>query len=178
MLVVLGACLPAKRKSAQYYYENKTAIEEVRLLFDSLYKHQPFSAGFSDRSFQYYLLEVTTDSVRYIYDTEKNKPLATAAITRFGYDTTLSFTLARLLKKIKCLWISKRSFYVNQQRETVTFLSFKSVANTNLFSENKYYTLVFLPHPISSKSLREKVRKGDIVQIEGLVYFLISSNFR
>lgn len=176
---LLSSCTAAKkRKSEKYYFEHKQTITEIRRLFDTLYAHQPFSAGFSDRSFSYYVLEVLTDSVRFIYNGERNRPQLEDAVLRFGFDTTQLRSLANKLKAIKCLWISKRSFYVNRQQETVTFLSFKSIANTSFFTENKYYILIFPPRQILSKHFRERIKRGDLVKIEDQVWFTIGSNFR
>ncbi|WP_276483675.1 hypothetical protein [Paraflavitalea pollutisoli] len=179
LIVLLASCTAAKkRKSEKYYVEHKQTITEVRQLFDKLYQHMPFSAGFSDRSLKYFVLEILSDSVRFIYNGEKNQPQLEEAVDRFGFDTTQLRTLATKLQQINCIWISKRSFYVNQQRETVTFLSFKSIANPNLFSENKYYILLFPPKQIISRHFRERIRRGDLVKIEDQVWFTIGSNFR
>jgi hypothetical protein len=167
-----------ERKSADYYNQNKQTITEIRQLYEDLYKQQPFSAGFSDKSYKYYLMEVTTDSVRYIYNTEKNRQEFFSTIYRFNYDTTKLKELGQKMKAIKCLWLSKSSFYINEKRETITFLSFKSVSSNKAFVENKYYILVFLNHPPASEIENEKIKKGDFVKIDSLVYFMIGSGFR
>jgi negative regulator of replication initiation len=175
----LVACsASSKRKSADYYKENKEAINKLRNLYDTLYQHQPFSAGFSDKSFQYYLVEVTTDTLRYVYNTEKNKPQVSQVISKFQYDTAMLRELADRLKAIKCLWLSRSSFYVDEKRETVTFLSFKSALTDKPFVENKYYILIFLPYPITSPDINAKVNKGSLVKIDELVYFMIGTKFR
>lgn len=179
LMVCLGACTASsKRKSADYYNENKAVIHQTLELYDNLYKHQPFGAGFTDKSFRYFLLEVTTDTLRYIYNTDNNEQRIYETINRFHYDTSQLKVLGQNLFDIKCLWLSKSSFYVNKQKETVTFLSFKSARNNKPFVENKYYILIFLPHPIKSLDVNERIRKGSLVKINDLVYFTIGSKFR
>ncbi len=168
----------ATRKTADYYNSNRADIERVLQLYDQLYKQQPFSAGFSDKSFRYYLLEVSTDSVRYIYNTEQNREHFYATITRFQYDTAQLKELGDKLQAIKCLWLSKSSFFVDEARETVTFLSFKSVASSKPFVENKYYILIFLKKPINNPDINARVKKGDLIKINDLVYYMIGSGFR
>jgi len=176
--VFLCACASSKRKSADYYELNKTVIHETIKLYDQLYQQQPFSAGFTDKSFKYYLLEVTTDTLRYIYNTDNNDEKFYEVIKNFQYDTAKLRELGDRMLDIKCLWLSKASFYVNEKRETVTFLSFKSKSTDRPFVENKYYILIFLPYPMDNPKINERVRKGSLIKINDLVYFAITSKFR
>lgn len=179
MISLLASCAASRgRKSADYYNENRQTITEIQQLYEDLYKQQPFSAGFSDKSHKYYLMEVTTDTVRYIYNTEQNKQQFYSTIFRFNYDTSKLRELGEKMEAIKCLWISKSSFYVDEKREAVTFLSFRSVSSNRLFVENKYYILVFLNHPPVSEFEKEKIKKGGLIKIDNTVYFMIGSGFR
>ena len=97
---------------------------------------------------------------------------------KFNYDTSLLRKLSLKMKEIKCLWLDKSSFYLDGNKETVTFLSFKSVAIDKPFVENKYYILLFLPHPINHTEVKASIKKGKIVRINDLVYFGIGNRFR
>ena len=176
----LCSCTGAKknRKSAEYYHQNKTAILEMRSLYDSLYRQQAFSVGFTDKTFTYYAMEITTDTLRYIYNSEKSEQNLHQTILRFKYDTSLLRKLAIRMKEIKCLWLDKATFYLNEKKDTVTFLSFRSVSIENPFVENKYYVLLFLHHPLDTPLIRAKVKKGDLVKVDELVYFGIANRFR
>ena len=180
MIVGLTSCMTSsKRKSEDYYRENQKVITEMRKSYDKLYQQQAFSAGFTDKSYKYYVMEVNTDTVRYIYNTEKaERAQLNATISRFQYDTAMLNDLAVKMKSIKCLWLSKASFYVAEKRETVTYLSFKSAKNGGFFVENKYYILIFLEHPITSEDIKARIKKGDLVKIDKLVYFTIGNKFR
>ncbi|WP_336516837.1 hypothetical protein [Pollutibacter soli] len=174
-----AACMAAKnRKTASYYRENKEEIEALRKTYDQLYNHQPFSAGFTDKSFRYYVMEVTTDSLRYIFNSEKNRRQLGEVIKRFQYDTTALRNLSNMLSDTKCLWLSKSSFYVDGQRETVTYLSFNSATTESPFVENKYYILIFLPHPITHPDIKKRIQKGDLIKIDELVYYTIGNRYR
>lgn len=168
----------SKRKSAEYYTENREAINELRNMYEKLYNHQPFSAGFTDKSFAYYVMEVTTDTVRYIYNTEKNKEQVYETISKFHYDTTLLRLFSHKMKEVKCLWLSKSSFYVKEKWETVTFFSFKSSKSDRPFVENKYYILLFPETPFSSERIAKKIAAGSLVKIEDMVYFTIGNRYR
>jgi hypothetical protein len=168
----------SKRKSADYYEKNKEAITEIRSYYDQLYSQQAFSVGFTDKSFKYYVMEVTTDTLRYIFNTDQSETKLFETILRFNYDTLLLQKLAFKMKEIKCLWLDKSSFYLEEKKETVTFLSFKSAKVDKPFVENKYYVLVFLNQKLEHPDLKAKVKKGDIVKINDLVYFAIGNRFR
>ena len=86
--------------------------------------------------------------------------------------------LGHKMKEIKSLWLSKSSFYLDGPYEIITFLSFKSVSSNKMFVENKYYILMFLPHPLTSSYIQARVKKGELVKINDLVYFMIGSGFR
>ena len=182
LLLISGfcSCTGAKnnRKSAEYYQQNKIAILEMKSWYDSLYRQQPFSVGFTDKTFTYYVMEITTDTLRYIYNTEKSEQNLHQTIGRFRYDTSLLRRLAIRMKEIKCLWLDKATFYLDEKKDTITFLSFKSVSIEYPFVENKYYVLLFFHHPIDTPLMRTKVKKGDIVKVDELVYFGIANRFR
>jgi hypothetical protein len=177
--LLLASCASVtKRRSAEYYLEHKKEINEVKDLYTQLYAQQPFSAGFTDRSFKYYVMEVTTDSVRYIYNTEKNEPQVYKMISRFKYDTTKLRSMSVKMKDIECLWLSKSSFFSNEKKDSVTYLSFRSANNQGMFVENKYYILIFLNHPINTPAMKARLKRGDLFKIDELVYFTIGSKFR
>jgi hypothetical protein len=179
LIVGLMSCAATTtRKTASYYKQNKKQISEMRSLYEQLYRHQPFSAGFTDKSCKYFLMEVRTDTVRYIYNTEKNKPQVYQTIHRFQYNSDLIQELTKRMRALKCLWISKSSFFMDEKRETITYLSFKSAARDQPFVENKYYILMFLNHPINSPEIKARIRRGDLVKIDELVYFTIGSGYR
>ena len=179
LVVGLSSCMVgSKRKSAAYYEKNKETISQIRTCYDQLYKQQPFSVGFTDKSFKYYVMEVTTDTLRYIFNTDQSETKLFETILRFNYDTLLLQKLAVKMKEIKCLWLDKSSFYLEEKKETVTFLSFKSALVDKPFVENKYYVLVFLNHKLEHPELKAKVKKGEIYKINDLVYFMIGNRFR
>jgi hypothetical protein len=177
--LLFGACAAGKkRKSANYYREHKSSLDSLRSLYDELYHHQAFSAGFTDKSYKYFVMEVITDTVRYIYNTEKNQPQVIEMISKFQYDKEKIRRFGELMKANECLWLSKSSFYANEKRETVTYLSFKSAATDRPFVENKYYVLIFMDHPITSTGIRQRIKDGELVKIDELVYFTIGNAYR
>ena len=178
VLAQYACAVNVPRKSADYYAKYKDEITEVRKYYETLYSHQPFSVGFTDKSFKYYVMEVTTDTLRYIYNTEQSEKILYETILRFKYDTAMLRQLAQKMREIKCLWLDKSSFYLDGAKESVTFLSFKSVTVDKPFVENKYYVLIFLNHELRDAEAKARVKKGELVRINELVYFMIGNRFR
>ena len=177
-LTLCSCAVNAPRKSADYYEKHEDDITEIRKYYETLYSHQPFSLGFTEKSFRYYVMEVATDTVRYIYDTEQSEKKLYETILRFKYDTAMLRQLAQKMKDIKCLWLDKSTFYLDGIKESVTFLSFKSVTVDKPFVENKYYILIFLNHELKDVEAKARVKKGELVRINELVYFMIGNRFR
>ena len=177
-LTLCSCAVHAPRKSADYYEKHKDEITEVRKYYETLYSHQPFSLGFTEKSFKYYVMEVTTDTLRYIYNTEQSEKKLYETILQFKYDTAMLRQLADKMKEIKCLWLDKSSFYLDGEKESVTFLSFKSLKVDKPFVENKYYVLIFLNHELKDVEAKARVKKGELVRINDMVYFMIGNRFR
>lgn len=178
LAISIGVSCTTTRKSAAYYQENKEAIDELRRYYDTLYQQQPFSAGFTDKSLNYYVMQINTDTLRAIYTNEtKNKGLW-ENIYMFQYDTVMLKKMAVKMKQVKCLWLTRASYYLDEQKESFTFISFGSALIDKPFVENKYYVLVFLDHKIDHPELEARIKKGKLVPIDDLVYFTISNSYR
>jgi hypothetical protein len=179
LLVIISSCMMrAQRKSAAYYNKNQVLITHMLDSYEQLYNEQPFSIGYADRSYRYYIMYILTDTLRYIYNTRTGSDRLSELIHRFNYDTALLKDLALKMKQIKCLWLDKMSFYLDNKKDTATFLSFKSVLVEKPFVENKYYILLFLQHTPANPEIKARLKKGDLVRIKDTVYFMIGSHFR
>src|SRR5436190_1359450 len=130
-------------------------------LYEKLYKTQPFSLGFSDRSFKYVEMDVKTDTVRYAMDIAESKKTFFSVVERFRYDTVALGQLYRKMKEIKCIWLGKDNLYYMGKEETIVFLSFKSALNGNPFLDRKFYMLIlFDPRFITPEMAREIEKNG------------------
>jgi hypothetical protein len=177
--IIFASCaVQSERKSAKYYEKNAAAIEALKRDFDQQYKIQPFSFGFTDRSYKHYVLEVTTDTLRYVYNSEVSRSKMYETITKFNYDTVVLRRMSETMKEIRCLWLTRPSFFLEGVRESVTTLSFRSVQVEKPFVENKYYILIFADKEFQNEEVKAKIKKGDIAKIKDGVYFMIGNSFR
>jgi hypothetical protein len=107
----LGACsFQSERKTEKYYIKYADAIDELKRDYEKLYRVQPFSFGFTDRSYKHYVLEVTTDTLRYVYNSEVSRSKMYETIQKFNYDTVILKIMSDRMQEIKCFWLTKPSF--------------------------------------------------------------------
>ena len=177
LVAICYSCAP-ERKSAKYYQDNKADLTALKTYYDSLYRKHPFSAGFTDKSCRYYVMQINTDTLRSVYTTDTKKDELWKNVLRYQYDTVLLNKMARKMKQLKCLWLSKTTDWLGEQKETYTYISFGSALVDKPFVEDKYYILIFLDHKINHPEVEGKIKKGELVPVDDLVYFTIGSSYR
>ena len=177
-LLAIGFSCATARKSEKYYQENKVAINELKSYYNVLYRQQPFSAGFTDKSLTYYVMQIITDTLRAIYTSDTRKKELGDNIERFHYDTALLRKMAVKMKEVKCLWIGRSNYYMDEQNVPFTFISFGSALVDKPFVEDKYYILIFLDEKLEHPELDQRIKKGKLIPVDDLVYFTIGSNYR
>ncbi|HET9432291.1 MAG TPA: hypothetical protein VFO37_00980 [Chitinophagaceae bacterium] len=177
-IVVICFSCAAERKSEKYYQDNKSDLVALKSYYDALYKNQPFSAGFTDKSCRYYVMQINTDTLRTVYTTDTRKEELWKNVLRYQYDTVLLSKMAQTMKKLKCLWLGKTTDWLGEQKETYTFISFGSALVDKPFVEDKYYILIFLDRKIDHPVVAGKIKKGELVRVDDLVYFTIGSSYR
>ena len=177
--LVLASCLASKeRKSGKYYVQHEAEIQEMLSLYRALYRHQPFTIGFSDRDFRYVGVDVIADTVRYAINNEESLQLFTEAINGFQYDTAVLFTLYRKMRTIKCIWMGTADLFYDGREEIVTFLSFRSVLFGNPFLDRKYYNLVIFDPAFITPRTDSMIRQQGFTPVKEQVYFKIMERFR
>jgi maltoporin len=176
-LFILASCT-AEKKSASYYHKHEKEINEIKRLYAKLYETQPFTAGFSDKSFKYEGIDIRTDTVRYAMDNSESKEMFFKAVYAFNYDTVMLRLLYNKMKNIKSIWIGKQDIYYKGKKEYVTYLSFKSVLIGNPMLDNKYYMLVFFDPEFINPETTKAIEKLGYKKITNVIYFNIASHFR
>jgi hypothetical protein len=179
LILLLTSCMASrKKKSADYYFKNEKSITDILKLYEELYSTQPFSLGFSDRSYKYVGMDIKTDTVRYAMEIEESEKAFFYAIGAFKYDTVDLRRLFVKMKEIKCIWLGKDNLFYKGREETVVFLSFRSVALGNPFLDRKYFMLMFFnPGFINSETTME-IEKHGYKKVNDHIYYTIAEAFR
>ena len=182
------SCSP-KFITANYYYQNEKVLDKIEESYKKLYQEQPFTVAFTDRDFKIITLEIITDTLSYIYQFDINEKRLTDTLVAYHLNDSKITELIQQMKSIRCTWVNKLDYYVDEKKNTLILISVKPVALNALFSYKKYYTLTYFPQPQYFDSAghlldKRKVRRlrkisGEIfIRINDRVCYTISGNFR
>ncbi len=179
----------SKNITSNYYYQNEKVLDRIEESYKKLYLEQPFTIAFTDRGFETISLEIITDTLSYIYQFEINEKRLTDTLVTYHLNETKILELIRQMKSIRCTWVNKLDYYVDEKKNTLILISIKPVALNAPFSYKKYYTLTYFPQPQYFDSAgqlldKRKVRRlrkisGEIFKrINDRVCYTVSGNFR
>jgi hypothetical protein len=188
MISFILSCSP-KTISTKYYYRHEKALDGVEVSYKELYRQQPFTIAFTDREFNTLSLEIITDTLSYIYAFNVSETRLADTLAAYHFNAPKVLELIRQMQSIRCTWVNKLDYYVDEKKNTLILISIKPVALNAPFSYKKYYTLIYFPRPqyfdstgqlLDKKTLR-RLRKinGEIFnRINDKVCYAISGNFR
>jgi hypothetical protein len=182
------SCSP-KNISASYYYQHEKILDRIEESYKKLYLQQAFTLAFTDRAFKTISLEIITDTLSYIYQFDIEEPRLTDTLSVYHFQGSKIIDLIQQMKSIRCTWINKLDYYVDEKKNTLILMSIKPVALSAPFSYKKYYTLTYFPQPQffdSSGQLLDKRNFRRLRKIKGEVFkrindkvcYTVSGNFR
>lgn len=179
----------SKTISTKYYYQHEKVLTSIEESYKKLYQQDPFTVAFTDRSFKTVLLEMITDTLTYRYEFSLDEKRLSDTLVKFRYNAEKIIDLMKQMQSIRCTWINKLDYYVDEKRNYLIYMSIKAVALKSPFSYQKYYTLTYFPQPqyfdsagqlLDKRKLR-RLRKinGEIFKrINDKVCYTITGNFR
>ena len=182
------SCSP-KNISTKYYYQNEKVLDRIEETYKKLNQQRPFTIAFTDRQFTNLSFEIITDTLNYIYQFDINAPGLTDTLVAYHFQAARVVELIQLMRSIRCIWINKLDYYVDEKKNTLIFMSIKPVALKAPFSYQKYYTLTYYPQPQyfdSTGQLLDKRRLSRLRKINGEIFkrindkvcYAISGDFR
>jgi hypothetical protein len=175
--------------TAKYYYRHEKTLDRIEKSYKDLYRQQPFTIAFTDRKFNTLSLEIITDTLSYIYEFTASEARLTDTLLAYHFNAPKVVELIGQMQSIRCTWVNKLDYYVDENKNTLVLMSIKPVAVNSPFSYNKYYTLTYFTQPqyfdstgqlLDKRKLR-RLRKisGDVFRrINDKVCYTISGNFR
>ena len=178
-----------KKFSADYYYQHEKMLDKIEESYKKLYQQQPFTVAFTDRDLKSLSFEIITDTLNYIYQFDINEKRLTDTLVAYNFNVPEVVELIGRMQSVRCTWVNKLDYYVDEKKNTLVLISIKPVALNAPFSYKKYYTLIYFPKAqyfdsagqlLDKKSLR-RLRKisGEIFKrINDKVCYTVSGNFR
>ena len=153
---VISSCSP-RVISTKYYEENKLTLDSIEHSYSRLYKEKPFIVGFTDKNFKKISLEITTDSLTYIYDFRADEKRLTDTLIKYGLNAVLITQMISEMRSIRCTWVTNFDYFVEGEKKSLVFLSIKPLGLSRPFSNLRYYTITYF----SQKQYYDK--KGRLV---------------
>lgn len=183
------SCAVSTKFPITYYNENESDIVAMEALYNRIAAARPISIGFTDRQFRHVLVEMKTDTVRYVYEFNVNDPSLFDSLQHYGYDTAATVQLLKYMKQTQCTWINTLDYYTARTKQLLTFMSIRNKALAPPFSQEKYFILTFYKQPqyydengilLDRRNLRRarKVNNEIFKRINDKVCYTISAKFR
>jgi len=190
LLMVTGifSCSP-KNISEKYYFQNEKILDKIEESYKELYEQGPFAIAFTDKRFHTVSIEIITDSLKYIYEFGEGEERMADTLERFGLDAERILQLVNRMQSIRCTWVNKFDYYVDEKRNALIFMSIKPVSMQAPFSNKKYYILTYFSQPQvfdeagrlldKRKQRRLRIINGEIFhRINDKVCYTVSNAYR
>ena len=182
------SCSP-KNISTRYYFQNEKVLDSIEESYKRLSRTNPFSLGFTSRNFETVSVTINTDTLNYIYEFTVGESRLADTLTRYQLPATAVTSLIKQMQSIRCTWINTYDYYVDEDKQSLIFMSIKPVALKRPFKNAKYYVLTYFQQPqyfdsqgqlLERRKLR-RLRKinGEIFKrINDKVCYTVSVKFR
>lgn len=144
---LLQSCSVNSKLPVQYYKQYKPIIEKIETSYGKQYNKKPFALEFTDKYFNWAVVEMKTDSLRYLYEFNINEHNIYDSLHKYGYDTSAVLQLLRQMKSIRCTWMNQLDYYTDGSKKRLIFMSVRHQALDVPFSRKKYFILTFYKQP-------------------------------
>ena len=186
-LVTVASC--TSLNITNYYRKHRSTLDGMEQVYQKAYRTKPFSIEFTDRPFHHVSLELTTDSLTYIYEYMVGEPRMQDTLLKYGYDTLAINHLITGMQSMECTWINHLDYYADTTRHSLIYISLWPRIFNSPFVNKKYYILTYFSQPqyfdsngnlMTGRRLR-RIRKinGEVFKkINDKVCYTVSAQFR
>jgi hypothetical protein len=172
-----------------YYHKHRSTLDGMEQTYQQAYQKKPFSIEFTDRPFNRVSLELTTDTLTYIYEFAISESRMQDTLLKYGYDTLPVNNLIANMRSMECTWINHLDYYAEDTKHSLIYISLWPRTFNLPFVNKKYYILTYFSQPqyfdrngdlMTGRRLR-RIRKinGEVFKkINNKVCYTISAQFR
>ena len=186
-VLLLVSCATTNIK--KYYAENKIMLDSISQTFRNQYEKGSFSILFTDKSFAHVSLEISTDTIKYIYEFEMNEKRLSDSLIKFHLPVHEVENLIASMKSVKCSWISNLDYYEDDKKNSLVYMSIRSKSWSFPLIDKKYYILTYYSQPqyydnegrLLDRRTRRRLRrinKDIFYRINDKVCYTVSNIFR
>jgi hypothetical protein len=187
--VALFVCSCKTMNITRYYNRHQSVLDSIELVYTQSYKHKPFSIEFTDRSFARVSLELSTDSLTYIYEFWVGEDRMQDTLKKYGFDPSTVNNLITNMRGVDCTWINNMDYYTDERRHSLTYVTLWPRAFNFPFVDKKYYILTYFQLPqyfdkdgnlLVGRKLRRirKINAEVFRRINDKVCYTLSDRFR
>ena len=189
LTILVSAASCTSLNITNYYHKHRSTLDGMEQVYLDAYNTKPFSIEFTDRPFDHVSLELSTDTLTYIYEYRFDETRLTDTLKKYGYDTTAIDWLIRNMRTRECTWIDNLDYYTETNKHSLIYISLWPRSFNSPFVNKKYYILTYFQQPqyfdsegrlLVGRRLRH-VRKinGEVYhRINDRVCYAISDRFR
>src|SRR5882724_8216035 len=111
IIVASYACSCKTLNISRYYHHHQSVLDSIELVYTQAYQQKPFSIELTDRSFGRVSLELTTDSLTYIYEFWVGEDRMQDTLRKYGFNTLAVDNLITNMRSVDCTWINNLDYY-------------------------------------------------------------------
>ena len=146
LMLFMQSCRTAN--ITKYYEKHKSMLDSMQTSYKHQYANVPFSIAFADKSFQTFGIEITTDTIKYIYEFKVTEQLRLKdTLMKYHLSVEGVRTLVTTMQLIKCAWINNLDYYVEDKKTSLVYMSIKAKKFNYPFTTKKYYILTYFSKP-------------------------------
>jgi hypothetical protein len=172
-----------------YYHKHRSTLDGMEHIYLNAYNTKPFSIEFTDRPFDHVSLELSTDTLTYIYEFAVGEPRMQDTLLKYGYNPAPIDTLIKHMRSMECTWINHLDYYADETRHSLIYISLWPKTFDLPFVNKKYYILTYFSQPqyfnadgnlMTGRRLRRirKINGETFRKINNKVCYTISAQFR
>ena len=143
--IFLFSC--SQRNIADHYYRNQKSYDSIHANYKSLIHENVFTLFFKNRSHKSIMLEIFTDSLKYIYYFKTDESLLYDTLVKYKINTKNFYLLMNQMARARSLWISQLEYYVKNKKENLIYIAFRSRPLWFFFSSQKYCMINWFTKP-------------------------------
>ncbi|MDO6434995.1 hypothetical protein Q4E93_30555 [Flavitalea sp. BT771] len=185
----LLACACKTMNISRYYRYHQSVLDSIELVYKQSYKNKPFSIEFTDRAFDRVSLELTTDTLTYIYEFWVGEDRMKDTLRKYGFDIQVVNNLITNMRSVDCTWINNLDYYTDERKHSLVYVTLWPRAFNFPFVNKKYYILTYFPQPqyfdsdgnlLMGRKLRRirKINAEVFRRINDKVCYTLSARFR
>ena len=139
----------------RYFKQNEAAITNIESNYSNIYKQKPLVIAFTDNAFKYVTVEMKTDSMRYVYEFMVTEKRLADTLQKFGYNNQAVLKLIKDMQSIKCTWINKLDYYVDDKKQNPV-----SYTHLDVYKRQLYNSPIIFKNSLGVKTSYNSANSG------------------